>query len=112
MYKKIKSSTTLFKVNSSVEGETIETKIERIVNENAPITDGAPIIWTERKDGVLPEYNIKTDRWDLAIDAMDVVAKTSLTKRQDAMKERDEKLNPKPEGSENGKAESTQGTKE
>ena len=36
------------------EGETIEQKVNRIVNNNEPITDGAPIIFTERKDGVLP----------------------------------------------------------
>ena len=44
------------------EGEQIEEKVRRIVNNNEPITDGAPIIFTEKKDGVLPEYNIRTDR--------------------------------------------------
>ena len=38
----------------------IEEKVRRIVNNNEPITDGAPIIFTEKKDGVLPEYNIRT----------------------------------------------------
>ena len=42
------------------EGETIETKVNRIVNNGEPIKDGAPIIYTERKDGVLPEYDIRT----------------------------------------------------
>ena len=41
-------------------GESIETKVNRIVNNGEPITDGAPIIYTERKDGVLPEYDIRT----------------------------------------------------
>ena len=31
------------------EGETIETKVNRIVNNGEPIKDGAPIIYTERK---------------------------------------------------------------
>lgn len=53
------------------EGETIEQKVERIVQNQEPITDGAPIIFTERKDGVLPAYNIRTDRFDIAIEAMD-----------------------------------------
>ena len=58
---------------TTYEGETIETKVNRIVNNGEPITDGAPIIYTERKDGVLPEYDIRTDRWDITIDAMDKV---------------------------------------
>ena len=54
---------------TTYEGETIEAKVNRIVNNGEPITDGTPIIYTERKDGVLPEYDIRTDRWDIAIDA-------------------------------------------
>ena len=37
------------------EGETIETKVARIVQEKAPITDGAPIIYTDREQGVQSE---------------------------------------------------------
>lgn len=65
------------------EGETIETKVSRIINEKAPIEDGAPIIFTERTDGVLPSYNIRTDRWDVAIDAMDKVNKAKIAKREE-----------------------------
>ena len=56
------------------DAESIEEKVRRIVNKE-PIKDGAPLIYTERKDGVLPSYNIKTDRWEHAIDAMDRVTK-------------------------------------
>ena len=55
------------------EGEQIEEKERRIVNNNEPITDGAPIIFTEKKDGVRPEYNVRTDRWDIALDAMNKI---------------------------------------
>ena len=44
------------------EAESIEEKVRRIVNENEPIEDGAPIIFQERIDGVKPEFNIRTDR--------------------------------------------------
>lgn len=64
------------------EGETIETKVNRIVNNGEPIKDGAPIIYTERKDGVLPEYDIRTDRWDIAIEAMDKVNMDRIAKRE------------------------------
>lgn len=63
------------------EGEYIEQKIERIMNNGEPITDGAPLIYTEKKDGVLPAYNIRTDRFDIAIDAMEKVEKIKAAKR-------------------------------
>lgn len=71
------------KSNEVYEGESIETKVSRIINEKAPIEDGAPIIFTERTDGVLPSYNIRTDRWDVAIDAMDKVNKAKIAKREE-----------------------------
>ena len=62
MYRKIKASRTNLVYNNSVEGETIEEKIRRITNNKEPITDGAPLVYTDRKDGVRPEYDIRTDR--------------------------------------------------
>uniref|UniRef100_A0AAU8B747 Uncharacterized protein n=1 Tax=Dulem virus 201 TaxID=3145678 RepID=A0AAU8B747_9VIRU len=62
------------------EAESIEKKVKRIINENEPIEDGAPIIYQERADGVKPEFNIRTDRWEIAIEAMDKVTKEELSK--------------------------------
>lgn len=61
-------------------GESIENKVRRITENNEPITDGAPIIYTNREDGVLPAYNIRTDRWDIAQQAMDAVNQANLAK--------------------------------
>lgn len=61
-------------------GESIENKVRRITENNEPITDGAPIIYTNRDDGVLPAYNIRTDRWDIAQAAMDAVNQANLAK--------------------------------
>lgn len=61
-------------------GESIEEKVRRIVENNEPITDGAPIIYTNRDDGVLPAYNIRTDRWEVAQAAMDAVNQANLAK--------------------------------
>ena len=61
-------------------GESIETKVKRITENNEPITDGAPIIYTNREDGVLPAYNIRTDRWEVAQQAMDAVNQANLAK--------------------------------
>ena len=65
------------------EGETIETKVARIVQNKEPITDGAPMIYTEKEQGVLPEYDIRTDKWEIAQNAMDVVHATNIAKYRD-----------------------------
>ena len=52
---------TKLRVNKSYQGETIEQKMERVVQQNEPIKDGAPLVFTERKRGVLPEYDIRTN---------------------------------------------------
>nr|DAT83684.1 MAG TPA: hypothetical protein [Microviridae sp.] len=71
------------------EGETIEEKVNRIVNNNEPITDGAPIIFTEKKDGVLPEYNPRTDRWDIALTAMEKMDRARKAKKEQGVKPED-----------------------
>lgn len=66
--------------NIAIEGESIEQKVARIVQNKEPIKDGAPEIYTDRKDGVLPAYNIRTDRWDVALMAMDTIHKAEAAK--------------------------------
>jgi len=78
--------TTGLSINSGVEGETIEMKVSRIVENKEPIKDGAPLIYTERKDGVQAGYNIKTDRFEVAIEGMDTVHKSIQAKRQNKAK--------------------------
>ena len=64
-----------------VEGEPIELKIQRITSNKEPIKDGAPEIFTERKEGVKSAYNIRTDRWEIAADAMSKVEGSIQAKR-------------------------------
>ena len=89
---------TLFKVNDAYEAISIEKKIEKIMNSKEPIDETAPIIYTERKKGVQPEYNIRTDRFEIALEAMDKVSKSYQAKREERMKESAED-NKSPEGS-------------
>lgn len=84
-------------------GETIEKKIERIVHTNEPITDGAPIIFTEKKDGVLAGTNIRTDRWEIAAEAMNVVHRSQTAKSGEVMGKGET------ENKNDGKPESTHG---
>ena len=58
------------------EGERLECKIERMTENNEPIGETAPLIYTPRKDGVIAAYDIRTDKWDIALDAMNKVNKT------------------------------------
>lgn len=81
-------------INDSYIGETIEEKVRRVTRQNEPIEDGAERIYTERKDGVLPEYNIRTDRFELAVDAMDTIAKSKLASREERIKAREAKVVP------------------
>jgi hypothetical protein len=106
-----------------VEGEPIELKIERITNNKEPISDGAPEIFTERKDGVISAYNIRTDRWEIATEAMDKVSgsiqarrdakgKLSKSKEETDSKDKVEKVETKAEvkKTDDGVAKPTEGT--
>lgn len=86
MYKLTKMKPGTLKVNQSYQGETIEQKISRILNNKEPITDGAPLIYTERKDGVNAAYDIRTDRWEVAVEAMDHVNKSKQAQREQRLK--------------------------
>lgn len=82
MYRQNKMSKTNIRLHKTREGETIEAKVRRITLNNEPIKDGAPIIYTDRKEGVLPAYDIRTDRFDIALDAQDIVNKSKQAKRE------------------------------
>lgn len=73
------------------EGEPIEKKVRRIVENKEPISDGAPIVYTEKKDGVLPQYDIRTDKWAIALDAMDKVQGARIAKSKEYLKKAEEK---------------------
>ena len=61
--------------NLAYQAEPREVKLRKIINgESSNMEDGVlPTIYTEKKDGVLPEYDIRTDRFEVAIDAMDKI---------------------------------------
>ena len=82
MYKKQIAGRYDLKRNMSYIGESIEEKVNRIVNNGEPISDGAPLIYTERKDGTRAEFDIRTDRFEIAVDAMDKVSKSIVAKRE------------------------------
>jgi len=102
MYRKNKVIETSIERNETVEGEMLEEKIERMMNNKEPIEEEAPLAFTERKEGVKPEYDIRTDRFEIAVEAMDQVQKakqeTRRERREALLKEvKQEKVDGKPE---------------
>lgn len=82
MYKDIRNYTTCINCNTSTEGESIETMLSRITTNREPIKDSSPIIYMERKDGIKPEYDIRTDKFDNAIDKIAEVNALRIERRK------------------------------
>lgn len=61
--------------NLTYQAEPREVKLRKIINgESNDMEDGVfPTIYTEKKNGVQPEYDIRTDRFEVAIDAIDKI---------------------------------------
>ena len=98
MYEKTQTTPTSIECDNAYKGVSIEEKVRRIAENNEPIDDSSQLLYTKRKDGVNADYNIRTDRWDVAIEAMDKVSKAKIAQRD----ERERKEN---EAIENGKLE-------
>lgn len=92
------------------EGEPIEVKVMRMVREKEPIKEGAPLIFTDRKEGVNAAYNIRTDRFEIAVDAMSRLLASKTAKRDEVPALEDSKF--KDEKNSDGKAEPIQGTQQ
>lgn len=86
---------TLFKATEPTEtGETLELQIKRMKETNQPIEGGAPTIYTARKDGVIPEYDIRSDKWDRALENMEQVSRNRQEQRAEWLKKLDETTKP------------------
>lgn len=84
------------KINKTYEADPLEIKLAKIMTQNEPIeTTTAPPIYTERKDGVLPDYDIRTDRFDIAIEMVDKATRAHRASRM--AKIEDMKQEKKPE---------------
>lgn len=112
MYKVPRFAKTNLEVNETYEGESLEGKIERMLSNKEPMEGGSPEIFTERKDGVNAGYNIRTDRFEVAIEAKDGQARSIQARREERAKNPDKAdatIGGK-EGEINGETKSTQGT--
>lgn len=80
-HKKITGSTDI-RYNESYVADSIEIKVERIFQNKEGIDESAPIIYTERKEGVLPAFNIRSDRFEIAQEATDKISRSRIAERQ------------------------------
>lgn len=69
------------------EAESIEEKMRRVTANKEPIDATAPLIYTEEKEGVLAGYDIRTDRFEIALEAQDKINASNAAKRDNAAKE-------------------------
>lgn len=67
--------------NLTYQAEPREVKLRKIINGEANnMEDGVfPTIYTEKKDGVQPEFDIRTDRFEVALDAMDKINQSAAS---------------------------------
>lgn len=77
----IKNSFTQFGVES-YEGQSIEDRCKKLVETGEPIKDTSPLIYTPKDKGVMPQYDVRTDKWEIAQNAMDRVNRERIAKGQ------------------------------
>lgn len=68
-------------------GNSIEEKVRRITASGEPIEAVSPMVYTERKDGVRPDTNIRTDKWEIAQEAMNSIAEGTRQKRKEKIEQ-------------------------
>lgn len=67
--------------NLTYQAEPREVKLRKIINGEANnMEDGVfPTIYTEKKDGVQPEFDIRTDRFEVALNAIDKINQSAAS---------------------------------
>lgn len=81
MYRKQRLPQTTLRGILPYKGESIERKVSRVKSNNEPIKDQAPLTYTDRKDGVLPDFDMRTDKWEYLVEGHDALAKSKRAKR-------------------------------
>lgn len=63
------------------EGQSIEEYLRKAVSSKEPIKATAKVTYNDRKDGVLPQHDIRTDRFEVALMATDKIHASSFAAR-------------------------------
>lgn len=78
--------TTKIDLNQSYEAETMVKKLQKAMDSKSPLDDAAPIVYTNKKDGVMPAYDIRTDRFEVARIATEKMAAYEAAKTENLPK--------------------------
>lgn len=74
------------KKNTSKEGKSIEQKLSMRMEGEEIEMMGKQIIYTDRKNGVLPQYNIRTDKFEIAQNANDYLIRSQIARQAEVDK--------------------------
>lgn len=80
--------------NNGEIGQTIENEIAAALKANQPIDSSKQLIYTEKKEGVIPAFDHRTDRFAAAMESVDKFWKE---RRQKYEKKQQEEQEPTPE---------------
>ena len=62
-------------MENTYETESQIQKLRRIIENKEPIKNEAPTIYTPKSKGVMPEHDIRTDRFEIAREALEKVSR-------------------------------------
>lgn len=82
MYKPSQATKTNITTKPLKRGESIEAKVRRILSNDEPIKDGVQETYTQRSEGVKPENDPRTDKWDIAIEGTTKAQNNTLRQRE------------------------------
>lgn len=71
---------------ADTEGESLEQQLRRLNANNEPIPGNVEKIYTPKGEGVIPDYDIRTDRFDIAMQATDKFTASQRAKAANEMK--------------------------
>jgi hypothetical protein len=98
---KIKRNNNL-KVNNSYSAESLERTIERRLSNGDDLNDKVNLLFYDVSDGVMPGTNVRTDRFDVALDGMTMIEKTKKASGLSVVKKDDNKTSESKKSEDNG----------
>lgn len=83
MKRQINWTRTKIETNVVREGQSIEEMIRKALTAKEPIKGNAKLTYNDRKDGVLAQHDIRTDRFEIAMMATDKIHASQAAKRHE-----------------------------
>ena len=80
MRKVCKMTPTQLRRTPTEAGESIEEMLRRMTRNKEVVKEENPPIYTPLADGVIPDYDIRADRFDVAMEAQDKFTASDIAK--------------------------------